>query len=208
MRRGVYSRSLALVEVGDPLGITRSTRGWATDHELLVHPAPARPADPTLSAAPIDAASRASIRGTEELAGLRPWRPGEDRRAVHWRASARRRQLVVVERDVPDLPTRWVLVLVGAAGSDADESALAVAAATWVDQLARDHDVQVLAWTPDGALLPPPDRAPTTVLDWFARLPGLAVPSPFAVLEALPARHRRDDRAAPGVHARTAGCRT
>jgi uncharacterized protein (DUF58 family) len=39
--------------------------------------------------------------GDEEVARLRPYRPGDPPRRIHWRASARQRHLVVAERHAP-----------------------------------------------------------------------------------------------------------
>ncbi|WP_426566291.1 DUF58 domain-containing protein [Angustibacter sp. McL0619] len=184
--RGVYRGSVVSCSLTDPFGLVRTRRTWQDDRELLVVPAAAEATTPVLSSVRTTARARASVTGTEELAGLRPWRTGEDRRAVHWRASARRGRLVVVERDVPDLPTRWVLVLVGTPAGPADEAALATAAATWADQVRRGHDVNALAWRADGTRYEEPDAAPQGVEDWFARIATLAVPSGALVLESLP----------------------
>jgi uncharacterized protein (DUF58 family) len=45
--------------------------------------------------------------------GLREWRSGDDARAVHWRASARRGQLVVLEREAPRRPALTLLAITG-----------------------------------------------------------------------------------------------
>ena len=185
-RRGVYRRSVLDALLTDHLGLRHRRYQWVFDQEIVVHPAPAEPVDVLLSAARTDEAVRSSIHGTGELAGLRPWRQGEDQRAVHWRASARRRQLVVAERDVPGLPRRWVVVLAGTPVTDADEALLATVAATWIDQVHQGHEVRVLAWTPDGTLIDEPFSDPASVLDWCARIDGLAVPTSALLLDALP----------------------
>ena len=184
--RGAYSGSVASCSATDPLGLLSSRRSWASARELLVQPVAVGPARPVLSSSSAATGVRASVTGTQEVAGLRPWRQGEDLRAVHWRASARRGRTVVVERDVPDVPTRWVLVLVGTPSGPPDEAALALAAATWVDQVRQGHQVSVLAWQGDGSRYPEPDLAPQSIGDWFARIGALAVPGTAQVLEALP----------------------
>jgi uncharacterized protein (DUF58 family) len=184
--RGAYGGSVVTCSTTDPLGLLSSRRSWASARELLVQPVLVEPAEPVLSSSGSSTGGRACLSGTQEVAGLRPWRDGEDPRAVHWRASARRGRLVVVERDVPDVPTRWVALLVGTPGGPRDEAALALAAATWVDQVRRGHQVSVLAWQGDGSRYAEPDVAPQSIADWFARIGVLATPSTAQVLESLP----------------------
>jgi len=75
-----------------------------------------------------------------DVCGVRPYRPGDSMRAVHWRSSARRRELMVREYDAAPSPDLLLVVdpWLPADSSDADrnrlEAALSLAAtvaATW-----------------------------------------------------------------------------
>ncbi len=187
LRRGVHEGAHATVTVADPLGLVEVTRAWAASRRLVVHPAACPPGHPVLCAGSATGPAVRSGRDGDDVAGLRPFRDGDERRDVHWRASARRRRLVVVERDLPDRPRRWVLAVVGAPATPGDEHDLALAAATWLHQRSQGVDVTALAWLPGGGLLTGPDGTPTAVLDWCAGLGDLATPSPVQLLEALPA---------------------
>lgn len=76
--------------------------------------------------------------GEDELARLRPYRPGDPPRSVHWRASARARELLVSERHTPS--ARHLALVI-----DTDSAVvtprrldrLASIAATFIDHLIR-----------------------------------------------------------------------
>jgi uncharacterized protein (DUF58 family) len=176
------------------LDLTEATTGhfglWRVEHRLrlgcplVVHPALAEPA--VLVTSRYDSAdpARATAPGGPDLAGLRAWRSGDERRDVHWRASARRGRLVVAERDAP-LDRAWLLAVVGPPTSPADEAALATAAATACLALGRGP-VHVVAAGPDGVRAAP-TGSPTELLDWFADLAEVGAPSSATLLAALPA---------------------
>jgi len=98
VRRGRIALGRVTVASRYPLGLFRA---WShlefRELECLVYPRPASPQ-------PWPAAGRATEgdgTGTggdpEELMGLRPYAPGDPLRRVHWKASAKRDQLVVKE---------------------------------------------------------------------------------------------------------------
>ncbi|WP_432523431.1 DUF58 domain-containing protein [Kineococcus sp. SYSU DK006] len=117
LRRCVSTGPLVRVEGADALGLLTTHRAALVPALVHVHPAPA--AAPALPPPP--------VAGTDDVAGVRPWRRGDRLSAVHWRASARRGGagqpgggLVVVEREAePAGP----LVLVLGAGAGADPGA-------------------------------------------------------------------------------------
>lgn len=202
-RRGGYRGGALLAVVTDPLGLVRRRYAFTVQLSLIVHPRPGEPLTAHPSWADGEARDLAR-RGTDDLAGLRPWRPGDERRDVHWRSSARRGRLVVVERDQP-AGEQWVLAVVGAFRAEADERALSRLISTWVATCASGVPVRLLTWPPDlapaeplavtpvGAPEPPgPTRVPTPggpveqVLDWCATVDSLGVPESSALLRALP----------------------
>lgn len=82
---------------GDQLGLMRRAVRWTEPVELFVHPTTVRLA-PTASGLVRDLEGQVSKKITNsDLAfhALRPYVPGDDRRYVHWRTSARIGQLMV-----------------------------------------------------------------------------------------------------------------
>ncbi|MFO0805204.1 MAG: DUF58 domain-containing protein [Gemmataceae bacterium] len=111
-----------------------------------------------------------------DVRGVRPYRPGDSLRAVHWRSSARRRELMVREYDAAPSPELLVVVdpWLPADATDADrqrlEDALGLAAtitATWARAigtrvtLAASGAVSIVAGEPGlrDALIPLADAA-------------------------------------------------
>lgn len=99
LRRGVHSLGAVTLVAQDPLGLFRVARPLSEDEaqavpHLVIYPHPNwdNPAAPSGD-------SRAAMRLAQvgEIAGLRPYRPGDGRRAVDWRASAKADTLMVRE---------------------------------------------------------------------------------------------------------------
>lgn len=82
---------------GDQLGLLRRAVRWTEPVELFVHPVTVRLA-PTASGLVRDLEGQVSRKITNSdiaFHALRPYVPGDDRRYVHWRTSARIGQLMV-----------------------------------------------------------------------------------------------------------------
>ena len=82
---------------GDQLGLMRRAVRWTEPVELFVHPVTVRLA-PTASGLVRDLEGQVSKKITNSdiaFHALRPYVPGDDRRYVHWRTSARIGQLMV-----------------------------------------------------------------------------------------------------------------
>lgn len=111
-RRGVIPVGPATTVQGDPLGLVRRTIEWAERTELFVHP----------RTVPIESLGAGLLRDLEgsttedqsmsDLAfhALREYQPGDDRRFVHWRSSAKAGRLLV--RQFLDTRRSHVAVLV------------------------------------------------------------------------------------------------
>ena len=96
-RRAVISAGPAISVRGDQLGLLRRTVRWTEPSELFVHPATTR-LDPTAAGLVKDLEGQTTKTITNnDLAfhALRPYEPGDDRRYVHWRTSARTGVLMV-----------------------------------------------------------------------------------------------------------------
>jgi uncharacterized protein (DUF58 family) len=85
---------------------------------------------------------------------------------VHWRSTARRGRLVVLEREIPK-PGGLALVLAATPGDDRWESVVSIGAWTGAAAVAAGRDVTLVAAVAGGAELGPDDA--TTILDWCAQ---------------------------------------
>ncbi|KRF23257.1 DUF58 domain-containing protein [Phycicoccus sp. Soil803] len=133
-RRGVIAVGPASTVQGDPLGIVRRTLRWTDVTELFVHPR-------TTSLESLGAGLLRDLEGetTQEMSmsdlafhALREYQPGDDRRYIHWRSSAKAGRLLV--RQFLDTRRSHLTVVVDAdpdkyAGGEEDaETAISVAA--------------------------------------------------------------------------------
>jgi uncharacterized protein (DUF58 family) len=109
-RRGLYTLTGYRLATKFPFALFRKSRDVDAPLEVLVYPARvAVPRPPPRTATRGDAiASRLGRRG--EFFGLRESRPGDDRRDVHWKSSARTGRLLV--REYEDELARRVVIAV------------------------------------------------------------------------------------------------
>jgi len=160
-RRGRAALPALVVGSGFPFGLLRFDRIESAGDAVLVLPRPGQ-AEPeglrrwVLRMAGVEGRSRKVLRRmTHDLAdvrGVRPYRPGDSLRAVHWRSSARRRELMVREYDAAPSPELILVVepWLPAAPSERDranlEAALSLAATvalTWCRSIATRITVVV-----------------------------------------------------------------
>ena len=96
-RRGVIQVGPATTVQGDPLGLMRRTLTWTERTELFVHPR-------TVALESLGAGLLRDLEGstTEDVSmsdlafhALREYQPGDDRRYIHWRSSAKAGKLLV-----------------------------------------------------------------------------------------------------------------
>ena len=133
-RRGVIPVGPASTIQGDPLGIVRRTLRWTDVTELFVHPR-------TISLESLGAGLLRDLEGetTQEMSmsdlafhALREYQPGDDRRYIHWRSSAKAGRLLV--RQFLDTRRSHLTVVVDAdpqrftGGEEDVETAISVAA--------------------------------------------------------------------------------
>lgn len=169
------------LEAHSPLGGFVRRRHFTLAEARWVHPAPAHPIPlPDIASGTATSASGSSRSGHgTEIYGIREWRSGDAASSVHWRASARRNQLVVMERERP--ANAALVVVVGAATEGSDwELAVARAAATAVAARRLGQSVSLLS----GAREVTPDTL-GDVLDWFAMLGGASTTNHTALISAL-----------------------
>src|SRR5689334_19892646 len=128
VKRGLYTLTGYRLATKFPFALFRKSRDVEAPLEVLVYPARVSvPRPPPRAATRGDAvADRLGRRG--EFFGLRERRPGDDRRDVHWKSSARTGRLLV--REYEDELARRVVIAVDNALPDAVRDAIADAAVT------------------------------------------------------------------------------
>ena len=149
-RRGVVVVGPVRSVRGDPWGLVRRRLAWTDPVDLYVHP----------QTVPLPAAGQGILRDLEGQAtralsdsdmsfhALRDYVPGDDRRHIHWRSSARLGDLMVRQfEDTRRSHTAVALALDPADYADADEIELAVSvvASLAVQALRDEREVTVLA---------------------------------------------------------------
>jgi uncharacterized protein (DUF58 family) len=175
--RAVAPPATYRLETTAPFGLTvrRHTFGQAT--EATVHPRPVPPvslASLGVGDQPVNRPARAGL----EPHGLREWQRGDELRHVHWRATARHGQLVVVVPELTHSP-RLAIVVAGVPGDPDWEALVSLAAWTAVDAVRRGHTLRLAAGGATDLVGPDAMHA----LDWFAGL-GDVTAAPPALLDA------------------------
>ncbi|PID53638.1 MAG: hypothetical protein CSA58_08520 [Micrococcales bacterium] len=187
LRRGRYLRSTLYFAAHDPLGLAAQRAVWSGEHEVIVHPRPARPAV-LRPAGPVPAedADVAGIHRGTQFAGVRGWRTGDCPRHVHWKASARHGELIVAERTHPR-GQGLTLVVAGQPCEESQEHLLAqLSAAAEVHLRAREPVMLVAQQTGDPGPMVVRPQSVTQSRDWFAGLAHVLVPDPDRVRAVLP----------------------
>jgi len=109
-RRGLYGIGPAEVAHSDPLGLLRFRRVVGLESEVLVYPE-LHPFPGLASRSSEESGGRIQpVSRGEEISGVREYRPGDDRRFIHWKSVARTGELFVKEFD-PDVPRRHSVIL-------------------------------------------------------------------------------------------------
>ncbi len=89
--RGIHSLPELLVAVRWPLGLVQAERRWKPLGEIIVHPAPKGRSleESHPQSRPLGEPSDGRGRDGDDFDGLRPYRPGDSPRHVHWKSAAR-----------------------------------------------------------------------------------------------------------------------
>ncbi len=148
-RRGVITLGPVAAVHGDPLGLLRREQPWSHPVELFVHP----------RTVVLDTEARGFLRDiegvtTQELSSsdvsfhaLRDYVPGDDRRSVHWRTTARVGRLMV--RQFEETRRSHLVVMLSLrpeeyADSDDFETAVSVAGSLALLAIREERDVSVV----------------------------------------------------------------
>lgn len=195
-RRAVIVAGPAESVRGDALGLLRRAVKWADPVELFVHPLTAR-LQPSASGLVRDLEGQVSKKITNSdiaFHALRPYVPGDDRRYVHWRTSARIGQLMVRQFEETRRSQLTVIHSTDAkhyASEDEFELAVSVSASI-AAQVIRDG-TQMSVVSEDGVWR---THSVTSMLDSSCRIE--AKPSPFETPRQF-ARERTKRLPAPSV---------
>lgn len=128
-RRGLIVVGPAVAAKGDPFGVVRRRSAWSTATTLHVHPLTVRVGGTADGLVRDLEGVETRARTTSDIAfhALRDYVPGDDRRAIHWRTTARSGQLMVREfEEVRRTHLAVALTTGGADFADDDEFELAV----------------------------------------------------------------------------------
>ena len=156
LRRGVHEGGSVTLRSGAPFGIVMSKRKLEVPARIIVTPRTVH-----LRSFPLDLAST-SYGGEEEalrtgpgdeFLGVRPYRSGDPRRAVHWRSTARAGQLIVREYQEPSRLAVEIIVA-GLAPSDdphsSFETVVSAAASTARFMISLGHPLTLAFFTTEG----------------------------------------------------------
>jgi len=189
--RGVYEGGSVTIWSGAPFGLMRSRRVAEVVSPLTVVPRAVELSSfPILepSSYPSDAPhERARTGAGEEYLGVREYRPGDPRRSVHWRSSARAGHLVVREFEQHS-PRRAAVVVAGADHGTPPESSfealVSAAASIALYALRTGHPLDLIRQGQGGSVdhLADPDGG--AALDWLAAVTPSDVPLDPLVAEA------------------------
>jgi uncharacterized protein (DUF58 family) len=194
-RRGVWRVGHVQVSSLFPLGLFRKGRRHRLDLELVVYPEifPRSVVHPRQSGQTGDQAARNAGRG-HDLLSLRPYRPGDDPRSIHWKQSARQRELIYQQRTTEE-SRRLRLVFDNAVGELAGEAEerrferlVSEAATTALTYLDEGYEVSLVTRNHHLPFAGGP-RQRRNVLECLARLDAL----PFTREQLLPGEPGSDD---------------
>lgn len=184
-RRGVVTVGPATSVRGDALGLIRRTYTWSQETELFIHPRTT-----TISLAAIGFIRDIEGASTQDLSSsdvsfhaLRDYTPGDDRRNVHWRTTARTGKLMV--RQFEETRRAHLLIIVDvdqdAWGSE-EEFECGISAVASLARAAMSEAKEVSILTQAGGL---PTSSLTHTLDSLAGI------SPLLAADRLPELTRK-----------------
>jgi uncharacterized protein (DUF58 family) len=136
-RRGLILLPAISVTTEQPFGLVFATRAVGESADLLVLPALGRVRRELRTRIDqwLEAQTATNDPGDDEIARLRPYRPGDHPHRVHWKASARHRGLLVAERHVPGNRRLALVVDTQVAGDSRRLERIIAIAATLADHL-------------------------------------------------------------------------
>ncbi len=188
LARGIVRIGPVTTVRSDPVGLLRREHAFDDVHDLFVHPRTV--GLPSTSAGLVrdleGGATRRLVDADMSFHAIREYAPGDARRQVHWKSTAKTGRLMVRQYE-ESRRSRMAVVLAAATAeyADADEYELAVSAASSLGLRAvRDsRDVDVVTGS----------EIPRVVKGRLRAVRRLPVASPRALLDAFSGVERHDD---------------
>ena len=148
IQRGQYQIGPWLIRTADPFGIFQADIHYDEQSEIIIHPPIHTKIPVSLPAGQSSGRKRArqrSFQATINAASVRSYTPGDPKRWIHWRATARRDQLMVREFDLDATGDIWILmdmqqgVQLGIGLEGTEEHAVLLAASLAVQALGQNR---------------------------------------------------------------------
>lgn len=171
LSRGVFDSGEVKLATAAPFGLMRTRRSTEAPSRLIVHPAVTDVSGFPLPETPATTADEALVVARsgagEVFAGVRDYRPGDQRRWIHWRTTARTGRLAVREHEEP-ARSPVVLVVAGLGSDDTAEHVASAAASIGLYALTQGRPVHCLGRGCFGEHVENATRV--EILDWAAAL--------------------------------------
>lgn len=180
LARSRIETSRATLTSSAPLGLVVSVATVDLPTAITVHPALVPVRLPPARSGGIATDRARPDRSGVDVHGIREWRSGDEARQVHWRSTARRGRLVVLEREVP-LGGALTVLVAGPAEHPGWEQLVSTVASTAVAANAAGRGVCLFAAQP--GLPPLLEGHRIDLLDWCSAL-TLPFPPDRATIEA------------------------
>jgi uncharacterized protein (DUF58 family) len=179
--RGVAADGTVTMTTSAPLGLLSTRLIGTITADLVVQPVVRRVLPPPLTDASDDGGTPVRSRSGLDVHGIRDWQRGDDARQVHWRSTARRGRLVVLEREEPR-GGRLDLCVIGPDSAPDWEPLVSAVASLAVATTRSGRRVRLLACDPTESgwreLVSTQENA---LLDWCAALRTVLPPGPAAL---------------------------
>ncbi len=166
--RGLHAVQRLQIVSRFPFGLFQVSRTVPASAELVTFPRPLLPAEFVAAGGECDSETLAPLIGhrSHSIAGLRPFRTGDATADIHWKASARRGQPIVKEREL-EVGDSVELVIDRRCSEAELERALSLATTALQQALSDDRPVQVRSQD-FSAGLQGARRSPAVLLQWLA----------------------------------------
>lgn len=191
--RGVADERAEVVAFG-PFGFLRAQRTLTTRRGVLTAAALVAQDMPRTRAAGGRDSTLSAQRGSAEIAGVREWRRGDPAQHLHWRSTARRGRLVVIDRVDLHTAAAACVLAVGARPGPQWEAVVSRATAALLAAHREGRAVFGVSPAVDGGVLLLHELGDAAaVLAWSARAPlGLPDTGALRAIAAAAARHTQD----------------
>lgn len=150
VRRGVYPLGTLTLSTAFPFGLFRKERDVSLGGELVIWPRSDRKIyRPSTAGGNVRRLGRAAVGVTGprgEYRGLRPFRPGDDPKDIHWRSTARLGEPIIREYERSDSDALWICLDLRGEPGDRAEEAVEIAASLTARAIQEGRRVGLSTW--------------------------------------------------------------